>query len=228
LLALQLKPQLKQIDKGPPGFTQLALQLRAATPPDRLLADVLLAIHDRALLSDDPLPRSERAFAQQKDRARARLPAVNEAAGRLLGAIAADYHALNGVLSALPPALHRLATDVREQRDALVYPGFFSATPWEQLQHLPRYLQAAGRRIAKYGQNPERDARHAQALRERMQRYMVRRNKLNSMSADTADLDRFRWTLEELRVSLFAQELKTPYPISLKRLDKLWLQLTDG
>ena len=61
-----------------------------------------------------------------------------------------------------------------------------------------------------------------------MQRYLVQRNKLHSINAETADLDRFRWTLEELRVSLFAQELKTPYPISVKRVDKMWLQLTNG
>jgi ATP-dependent helicase HrpA len=223
-----LKPQLKQIEKGPPGFLQAALQLRTVIPTDRLLADVLLAIHDRSLLNDDNLPRTERAFVQQKERARARLPAVTEAAGRLLATIATDYHSLNGALATLAPALDRLAADLREQRDSLVYPGFFSSTPWEQLQHLPRYLQAGLRRIAKYAENPERDIRHAQAVRDWAQRFIVQRDKFRASGTAMADLERFRWMLEELRVSLFAQELKTPFPVSLKRVDKIWQQLTNG
>jgi ATP-dependent helicase HrpA len=222
LLALQLKPQLKQIEKGPPGFLQAALQLRSACPTERLLADVLAAIQDRALIGDDCVPRNERAFAQQKERGRARLPAVSESAGRMLVAIAGEYHLLAAALSALPASAGRLASDLSEQRAALIHPGFFATTPWDQLAQLPRYLEAMRRRTVKYRENPERDVRHAQTLRQWTQRYAQERERRRTDNLPQHNLEQFRWMLEELRVSLFAQELKTPYPVSLKRLEKAW------
>ena len=146
LLKLNLKDATARFDKGGPGFAQAALQLKTAIATDRLLADVLAAATDRAFIGDDPLPRNERAFADQVKRARTRLPAVAEGAFRLLADIAAEHAALGPRLAGLPPAQSRLAAEVRAQRDALVYPGFFSATPWPQLQHLPRYLKALDRR----------------------------------------------------------------------------------
>ena len=78
--------------RAAPGFTQAALQLKTTIPTDRLQADVLLAVRDRAFIGDDPLPRSEAAFADQVKRARTRLPAVAEGAFRLLASIAAEHH----------------------------------------------------------------------------------------------------------------------------------------
>ena len=141
-------------EKNPPGFAAAALPLKTAIPTDALLADVLAAVGDRAFIGEDPLPRSERAFAEQVKRARTRLPAVVEGAFRMLAAIAAEYHALSQRMAALSPAQARLGADVRAQRAALVYPGFFSATPWTQLAHLPRYLQALDRRLAKAAVDP--------------------------------------------------------------------------
>ncbi len=150
LMRIQLKDALRRWEKGAPGFVQAALLLKPALPGSDLLADVLAAVCDRAFLGEDPLPRSERAFAEQVKRARVRLPAVAESAFALLAAIAAAYHGLAQRLSTLPGAQRRLAADVAAQRDALVGPGFFAAVPWPQLTHLPRYLQALERRLAKY------------------------------------------------------------------------------
>ena len=96
LLRIALRDALSRYDKGgaAAGFAQAALQLKTAIPTDRLLADVLDAGLTRAFLSDDPLPRTERAFAEQVKRARTRVPAVMEGAFRLLATIAAEYQAL--------------------------------------------------------------------------------------------------------------------------------------
>ena len=117
-------------------------------------------------VGDDPLPRDREAFAAQVKRARARLPAVADGALRLLGAIAAEHHALSQRIAALPPAQRMLAADIRAQRDALVYPGFLAATPWAQLDP-PAALPAGARRAASrvIAEHPERDARHAGAGR---------------------------------------------------------------
>ncbi len=225
LLRLALREQLKSWDRPAPAFTHAALQLRALGSADALRADLLTAVCDRALIGDDPLPRSVKAFEQQRQRARARLPAVAESAGRVLAAIATEYHALTQRIGALPPALGRLATEARRQRDALVYPGFLARTPWEQIGHLPRYLQALQRRLAKYADNPERDARHAAMVDTLWTRYTERLDRNRRAQREEPALEAFRWMIEELRVSLFAQELKTPYPASYKRLERAWQEL---
>jgi ATP-dependent helicase HrpA len=210
---------------GAPGFAPAALQLKTTIPTDRLLADVLAAVCDRAFVGDDPLPRSQQAFAEQVKRARTRLPAVAEGAFRLLGSIAVLHHALTQRLAGLPPQQARLAAEVRARRDALVHPGFFAATPWAQLGHLPRYLQGLDRRLAKYQENPARDARHAGTVQEWWRRYDERVERGRPAGTKEPGLAGFRWLLEELQVSLFAQELRTPFPVSYKRLEKAWLDL---
>src|SRR6185436_8214779 len=204
LLRIALRDALARYDKGGAGFAQAALQLKAAIPTDRLLADVLAAALTRAFLSDDPLPRTEAAFAEQVKRARARLPAVMEGAFRLLTTIANEYQALAQRLATAGGGMARLAAEVRAQRDALVYPGFFAATPWAQLEHLPRYMKALDRRLAKFAERPDRNRQAGQT---------------------EPPLEDFRWLLEELRVSLFAQELRTPFPVSFKRLERAWADL---
>jgi len=148
LIRFALADALARWEKGGPSFLQSALAVKSAIAPDRLAQDLSIAIADRAFIGDDPLPRSEQAFAEQVKRAKTRLPAVAESAYRLLAAIAAEYQALAQRLAALPPAHSRFAADIRAQRDALVHPGFFVETPWANLQHLPRYLKALDRRVA--------------------------------------------------------------------------------
>jgi ATP-dependent RNA helicase HrpA len=222
LIRFQLKDVLARYEKGLPGFQPIALQLRAAIAPDRLLGDVVEAIVDRAFIGDDPLPRDASAFAAQVKRARARLPAVAEAAMRSLGSIATAYGSLTQKLNAAPVGLGRLVADLRTQRDALVHPRFFAATPWAQLAHLPRYLQALERRLAKYSTNPDRDARHAAQIAAWFGRYRERLERDQAAGRVTPGLEDFRWLLEELKVSLFAQELRTPTPVSFKRVERAW------
>lgn len=226
LLKAQFKDALQRLQKQPPGFSQSALMLKPAIPTEALLGDVVAAICDRALMGEDPLPRTEDAFADQVKRARVRLPAVAESAFRLLAAIAVEYHTLSQRIGALPGAQARLAADLRAQRDALLHPGFLSETPWPLLGHLPRYLKALERRLAKHGENPARDAKHAQAVAELWQRYAQRRAANAAARKDEPALEAFRWQIEELKVSLFAQELRTPQPVSYKRLERAWTELS--
>ncbi len=210
---------------GAPGIAQAALQLRALIPTDRLVADVVGAICDRAFIGDDPLPRTERAFAEQVKRARARLPAVAESAVRLLAAIAAAHYALTQRINALPPALAGLGAEIRTRRDGLVHAGFFRETPWSQLGNVPRYLTGLERRLTKYSDNPGRDAKHAGVAAAWWQRYAERVERNRQVGRREPGLATFRWLLEELQISLFAQELKTPFPVSYKRVERAWADL---
>jgi ATP-dependent helicase HrpA len=115
---------------------------------------------------------------------------------------------------------------VRAAVTRLVTARIFSKTPWEQLPHLPRYLKAIKLRIDKYPTSIERDSRHAQALAQLEQRWQQKMDQLRKAHVPvTNQLQDFAWQLQELRVSLFAQELRTPYPVSIKRLEKLWQEM---
>ena len=222
LIGFELGDSLARTVKAAPAWTSVGMQLRGAIPVDRLQEDLRQAIADRAFVGDDPLPRDRDAFVAQVKRARARLPAVTDGALRLLGAVAVEHHALSQRIAGLPPAQRMLAADARSQRDALVYPGFLAATPWAQLTHVPRYLQALSRRIERSTRHPERDARHAAQVAQWWGLYRERAEAERRAGGVTPALEAFRWLLEELRVSLFAQELRTPTPVSLKRVEKAW------
>ncbi len=139
--------------------------------------------------------------------------------------IASEYQALNQRLAALPSALSRLGAEIRARRDALVHPGFFAGTPWAHLTQVPRYLKALERRLAKYADNPTRDAKHAAAMAQWWQRLRERQERDREAGRADPALAEFRWLLEELQVSLFAQELKTPFPVSYKRVEKAWSEI---
>ncbi|MBB5018772.1 RNA helicase HrpA [Chitinivorax tropicus] len=218
LLRLELKEQMKQLEKGLPNFTQIAMQLRAVANADDLKDDVLLAITDRAFIGDEALPRNDKAFADLRQKAKTRLPAVTQGAMQLLAQIATEYQQnvlkLTGQQKPIP--------ELREQMQQLVYKGFFHTTPWAQLTHLPRYLKALRVRQEKYGNNPSRDQQRSAEIIELASRLQARLERNRKAGLDEPKLVEFRWLIEELKVSLFAQELKTPFPVSLKRLNKFW------
>jgi ATP-dependent helicase HrpA len=225
LMRLALKEQMKQLEKNLPGFNESALLLRSLATADEVRADLVNAIADRAFIGEDALARNAKEFDALKQRARTRLPAVREAGCRLLLASAQEYQRLQQKLAAAARALPQPVADVRAQLARLVRKGFLSATPWERLHDLPRYLKAAERRLDKYPGDAERDARHTGSIAELWKRYEDRLVGLQRAGEFDARLEDFRWRIEELRVSLYAQELKTPYPVSFKRLDKLWREI---
>ena len=132
------------------------------------------------------------------------------------------YTPLGTRLASLPAALSRLGAEVRAQRDALVYPGFFTRTSWTHLQSLPRYLMALDRRLAKYGERPDRDAKHAEQMAVFWQRYRERADRTARAGRGEPALEEFRWLVEEYRVSIFAPELRAVVPVSPQRLADQW------
>jgi ATP-dependent helicase HrpA len=111
-----------------------------------------------------------------------------------------------------------MAKDVNEQLALLIYQGFIRNTPYSDLKAIPRYLKAIQYRLDKFDNSPQKI--------QEVARYATRFWKEVELKAqkDTVlpEHDHFRWMLEEFRVALFAQQLKTAYPISVKRMDKAW------
>ena len=217
LMKLQLKEQIKDLNKGIQGFTQAAMLLKHINA-DTLRDDLTQAVCDRAFIGEDELPRNEKAFKEQIKRARSRLPAVKEALSRYLGDTAAAYSELNGKLGK-----HPLTPLIRKRLDDLLGAGFATRTPWTQWSRLPVYIKAMTLRLEKYSSNPARDAAREADIQELEQMWQEKTDSLVKQGLPVSDdLAAFRWMIEELRVSLFAQELKTPYPVSVKRLLKEW------
>ena len=217
LMKLQLKEQVKDLNKGIQGFTQAAMLLKHINA-DTLRDDLTQAVCDRAFIGEDELPRNEKAFKEQIKRARSRLPAVKEALSRYLQETAAAYAELNGKLGK-----HPLTHLLRLRLQTLLAPGFATRTPWAQWPRLPIYLKAMTLRLEKYSSNPARDAAREADIQELEQMWQEKTDSLVKQGLPISDgLAGFKWMIEELRVSLFAQELKTPYPVSVKRLLKEW------
>ncbi|MBG9191050.1 DUF3418 domain-containing protein [Neisseria meningitidis] len=217
LMKLQLKEQVKDLNKGIQGFTQAAMLLKHINA-DTLRDDLTQAVCDRAFIGEDELPRNEKAFKEQIKRARSRLPAVKEALSRYLQETAAAYAELNGKLGK-----HPLTHLLRLRLQTLLAAGFATRTPWAQWPRLPIYLKAMTLRLEKYSSNPARDAAREADIQELEQMWQEKTDSLIKQGLPISDgLAAFKWMIEELRVSLFAQELKTPYPVSVKRLLKEW------
>ena len=183
--------------------------------------DVIRAALARVFLAD-PLPMTAADFAKRVEEGRSRFTLIAQEIARSAAAIQAERVALEKKLNAAERSFPQPVADIRAQLARLLAPGWPARTPWERLQHLPRYLKAAAMRLEKLRADPQRDARLAADLAALEQPYRRELGLRLKNGAVSAELDQFGWLLEELRVSLFAQELKTPVPVSAKRLAKLW------
>ncbi len=221
LFMLQLKEQARHIEKNLPGLQAMAMQFTTLGDAAELKEQLLAAAFDRACMQE-PWPRIRAEFDRRRDEARSRVTLLAQEIARLAGTILAEHTALQKKLQQLSKAFPEPCRDVQEYVSRLLSKRFIEQTPYERLQHFPRYLKAAGLRLDKLRADPQRDARllaEFAPLAAQWQRDQARQLKSNSRDPQ---LEQFRWLLEELRVQLFAQELKTSVPVSVKRLSKMW------
>ncbi|WP_425955462.1 DUF3418 domain-containing protein [Xylanimonas sp. McL0601] len=145
-------------------------------------------------------------------------------AGHVVAALAAWRTLESEVRATSSLALLNTLQDVREHAATLVHDGFVSATPPRRLPHLVRYLRAASYRLEKAQANPYRDAEIAWRIHDVEEAYAKARAAYAAGPADparAAELAEARWQIEELRVSLFAQQLGTDGTVSEKRIRKV-------
>ncbi|MEK7323421.1 MAG: ATP-dependent RNA helicase HrpA [Pseudomonadota bacterium] len=226
LFKTQLSDRYKYLEKNLPGLQALCLHYAGVGTCASLKEDILAAITRRAALGDEPPPRSAAEFERRKNAGAAQLVAITNEVCGWVGEALTVYHALAKRLKlAVKPAWLKAANDIQSQLRQLVYPGFVAATPYEQLRHLPRYLRAIETRLTKLEQQPGRDGPLLAQVAPLWEAYLARADKQRALGTADPGLDEFRWLLEELRVSLFAQELKTAVPVSAPRLAKRWAEI---
>jgi ATP-dependent helicase HrpA len=222
LFALQIKDALKYLEKNIPDLQKMAVAYMPLGTADELKTQIIDVALDRAFLLD-PLPNDEASFKKRIEEGRGRLTLIANEVARLAGVILLEFATATRKIKDTKNAPDATA-DCTQQLQRLVPKNFMVATPWLQLQHFARYLKAITLRLDKYRADPARDAQRLAELKPQEQRYwrLVAERK---GAVDDRMLE-FRWLLEELRVSFFAQELRTPQPVSIKRLEKAWGQLT--
>jgi ATP-dependent helicase HrpA len=219
LFALTLKDQVRAIERLP-GVRELSLQFLPLGGEGELKAQLVEATLIRCCLMA-PLPANQTTFEQRAQEAKTRVSLVAQELMRLSGILLMEYSNLQkrfGNLKGFPEVL----ADLQAQLGRLLPRNFLVAWPFERLNQFQRYLKAMGVRIDKLRNNPARDAQLAaewRSLAGPWEREWIAKQKAGVADAQLED---FRWLLEELRVGLFAQELKTPVPVSVKRLQKIW------
>ena len=231
LFALQIKDALKYMEKNIPDLQKMgvsylqvgrgegATQLGGTV--EELRSHIIALALERAFLLD-PLPTDEFAFKRRLEEGRGRLTLIANEVARLAGGVLIEFAAAARKIKDTKNAPDACA-DAQQQLQRLIGKTFLLTTPWDRLQHLSRYCKAITLRLDKYRVDPARDAARMAELRPLEQRYW--RLVAERKGAVDERMAEFRWLLEELRVSFFAQELRTPQPVSVKRLDKAWAQL---
>jgi ATP-dependent helicase HrpA len=218
LFALQLREPIRYLEKNLPGLREMAMHFMARATQEELRDQLIELTLDRACLQD-PLPDDDATFHVRRDEGRGRLSLLAQEIARLAGQILAEYATVTKKL-VQAKSFGTAATDMQSQLDALIGKRFIVDTPYAQLVHFPRYLKGIALRIDKLRADAPRDTRQFAEFLPLLQQYQ----RAQSQRGGVFDprLAEFRWLLEELRISLFAQELRTPMPVSVKRLYKVW------
>jgi ATP-dependent helicase HrpA len=228
LFMLTNKETLKSLQKQLPGLRDLGLLFINIGSVESLVEQILNLAVERALMSDD-LPVTAEQFKQRLQAGKPRLALIaQEISKHALAALQANAD-LQKKLAQAKAASPSAYTDIEAQLQALIFPKLVSEIPYTQLVHLPRYLKAIALRIDKLRSNPSRDAqcqKDWESVARPWQKLLQGNKGASSYTLfEDQGLRDFRWQLEELRVALYAQELKTPTPMSLKRLEKVLASL---
>ena len=223
LFALHIKDALKYLEKNLPDLQKMAVAYMPLGTQEALRQQILDVAMDRAFLLD-PLPTDAEQFERRVQEGRARLTLIANEVARLAGTILSEYALAARKIKDTKNAPEATA-DALQQLQRLVPKNFLTAAPWPQLAHFARYLKAITARLDKVRTDPARDSARLAEVRVQEQRYW--RLVAERKGQVDAPMQELRWLLEELRVSFFAQELRTPQPVSTKRLDKLWAQINS-
>jgi ATP-dependent helicase HrpA len=221
LFALQLKEQVKFLEKNIPGLQQMGMQFMALGSQEELREQIIQTAIERACLQS-PLPTNSGEFNKRREDGKARLNLLANEIARLTATILSEYHGLPKKLQNIK-AHTQAHNDIQSQLQQLITKRFIADNDFTQLSHFPRYLKAITIRMDKLRADPVRDAKLTAEWLQVAQPWQ-RHPRKTGVDADPKLIE-FRWLLEELRVSLFAQELRTPMPVSAKRLQKVWESL---
>ena len=179
---------------------------------------------DRAFLADQPLPRTPKDFWQRLKLGENQLQVVVQDVVKLVPPLMENWHRARVALEDLQASSWQEARgNMQWQMYHLTRPGFFTSTHWNWLHQYPRYFQAIQARAEKLRTGGlEKDQQCMAQIQPHEQRYQQQLQHNRDLDRYDRQLDHYRWMIEEFRVSLFAQQLRTAISVSAKRLDEQW------
>ena len=218
LASIALRDPLKALERAIPDLPRLAMAWLPFGSADELRAELQAGALARTVLNDAP-PMDAQEFERRVIDARPRIGLIGQAFAREVAAVLLEHQ---GLLRKLPTARSNpaVATDLERQLAELLPKRWPTVTPPDRLGHLARYLKAMGLRLDKLRADPARDTAKSAEISPLLQN--LRRAQIARRGTVDTRLEEYRWLLEELRVSLFAQELRAAVPVSVKRLQKIW------
>lgn len=227
LFILQLPQQLEYLRKNLPGIKKMCLHYAPIGSCPELKHDLITAAVDHVFIGDGASVRDAVIFDKRLEQGRADLIVTAEKLCELVGEVLDLYNTITTRIEAIQKADWKrdALDDIRGQLVRLVYAGFTQRTPYARMGNLPRYLRAIISRLDKLEAAPAKDRERATDMLSLWHAYLERTE--GPGAVDSPALAEYRWMLEELRVSLFAQELKTPSPVSVKRLKRKWEAIGD-
>jgi len=229
LFQLQLKKETKYILKNLPFSPESELAYNRLLAHPDLTVDIssesykqdVLALIIKSVFVTDKSIRTKADFDRVLLENKPDLVTMATKIGEAVVAALSDYTQIKLRLDRMP-AGDASVQDVQQQLARLFYQGFLTRSAYENLRHYPRYLKAIGLRFESMLQNTAKDQQKMQEMARFQQWFWASMDKRQKTEAVNPERENFRWMIEELRVSLFAQQLRTPAPVSAKRLEKLW------
>ena len=222
LFKIALKEQIRYLSRNLKELPQLGMLYMALGTQEDLKEEII----DCALIQSclaQPWPKNEQEFNARAKDAKTRFGLLLQEVIRLLQQIMNEWALALKKLN-LIKSQQAVYDDIRQQLNGLIYKGFLSRVEYATLQHYPRYLRAVQLRIDKLKNDPRRDQQLMQEVQMLQTKYQRRLAQLKGVHDQ--QMDEFANLLQELRVALFAQELRTPMPVSVKRLERAWQSLS--
>jgi ATP-dependent helicase HrpA len=221
LFMLELAKDFHYLRKNLAHMDEMGLYYSATGKAEELKNDLVNLVAEQVFIADNPDIRTEQAFLERKQQGSARLiTAANEFCA-LVRDILKSHNDINSLLEDTSPgAATSSINDIRQHLACLVFPGFLQTTPAGLLRHYPRYLEAVKKRLEKLTYAPQKDEIQLNKLKPYWLEYLQLVELGRNPDNQSAGLAEFRLMLEEYRVSLFAQELRTAIPVSPGRLQR--------
>ena len=228
LIQLQMKDRIKNLKNAPPQFDTFALQLKTHIESNALKQNFFDVVMDECVDWKKSMPRTEESFDELVSFAKNKIGKVVVEHSNIMIEVANSYQELSLLLNGMNFLPKTLIEDVEEQIDILLPPYEKPLFLFDQFKNYPRFLSAIKIRIEKYNQRQSKDQELFRNI-SRLQTKWI--EKVSAFIDSDLEIPKtyidFQWAMQELRVSLFAQELKTPYPVSIKRLEKKWTELVN-
>ena len=228
LIKIQLQEKIKYIKKNPPRFEEFGMLLHSHISPEDLKKNFIDVVFNEIVDSEASNIKSQNAFDTLTVNSRKSFSDLSHDLSSALTEIAKNYSAYQKAKANIKKKKKTTLEDLSEQLDILLPPYERPLFLFDQLKHIPRYLNAMTIRLKKFSMKEDQDQVHMREINRLRDKWIEKVVEyVEAGEAVPENFIDFQWALQELRVSLFAQELKTSYPISIKRMDKRWMKLVD-